>query len=289
MNHSRAASYREFKRRTHSILEEKFKAMPRHTMPHQDVRRKLKTSVFGCNRRYLSAFGVAIGLTLPAMLSGCGGGSAGLSPNTPTAVSYDFNAGRQGWTADYADAPSNVPPSALQLDYAHANLPQPLDTSKKALKLTSHNTSDDLWYFLKRQVTGLAANTSYRVRFDVEIATNAPAEHFGVGGGPGLSVTLKAGASPQEPKVEARDGTRVFNLDKGNQVPGGKDAVVLGNISIPGDQAVYRLKPLDNAGQPFSVRTDSSGRAWVFVGTDSGFEGVQTLYYTKIKLTFSPG
>jgi hypothetical protein len=36
------------------------------------------------------------------------------------------------------------------------------------------------------------------------------------------------------------------------------------------------------------VRTDSNGRAWVFVGTDSGYEGVQTLYYTKIKLFFSP-
>jgi hypothetical protein len=178
------------------------------------------------NLRHLRIRSLAFIALLPAVLGGCGGSSGGPAPDNPALFSYDFNASRQDWTADYADAPGDVPASAFQLGFAHANLPQPLDTTRKALKLTSHNTSDDLWYFLKRQVTGLSANTSYRVRFDVEIASNAPASHFGVGGGPGLAVTVKAGASSQEPKVEVRNGMRVFSLDKGNQITGGEEAVV---------------------------------------------------------------
>jgi hypothetical protein len=85
-----------------------------------------------------------------------------------------------------------------------------------------------------------------------------------------------------------RDGERVFSLDKGNNSVGGRDALVLGTVGIGGDEFVYRLKTLDSGSRSFTVRSDSTDRAWAFVGTDSGFEGRQTLFYTRFRFTFTP-
>ena len=38
---------------------------------------------------------------------------------------------------------------------------------------------------------------------------------------------------------------------------------------------------------PLSVSTDAEGRAWLIVGTDSGFEGLSALYYARISYTLS--
>lgn len=226
-------------------------------------------------------------LAASVALAGCGGGSTG-SMGSPTVQTFDFDGGTLGWTSDVSDLPANYDNATYEISFAHASLPAPLGTSRKALRLTSHNRSDDLWQFVKRRISGLQPNTSYQVRFEVELASNAPENSAGVGGSPGSSVFVKVGASPQEPTVTVNGGGRVFSLDKGNNANGGTQATVIGNVGIAGDEFVYKLKSLGNASRPFPVRTDNQGQVWVFVGTDSGFEGQQTLYYTQIKLTFSP-
>ncbi|MCH8309538.1 MAG: YbaY family lipoprotein, partial [Chloroflexi bacterium] len=63
--------------------------------------------------------------------------------------------------------------------------------------------------------------------------------------------------------------------------------VVVGNVSHPdvvSDE--YKIKTLTNAGHPLSVTTDANGGVWLVVGTDSGFEGLTTLYYSRIRYTF---
>lgn len=241
-------------------------------------------------RKFIGIVCAAVGAV--GILGGCGGGTTGGLTGGPVRYGFDFNAGWQGWVADFTDLPLNYESMDFELASRHANLPAPLDTTRKALCLTSHNRSDDLWYFLKRQVTGLRPNTRYEVRFDVEIASDASESAVGIGGGEGTSVVVKAGASATEPSVGTglRDNipSRVFNLDKGEQFQGGRDVVILGNIAIPGDQKVYTLKQLNNGGTRFVATTDNSGRLWTFVGTESGFEGLQTLYYTRVDLTLSP-
>ncbi len=224
---------------------------------------------------------------LPLILSGCNGSIGG--PSTPATIvkDFDFNAGIQNWAMDVSDLPANFTSADYELSTAHAPLPAPLDSTKKALRLTSFNHSDDLWQFIKRPINGLEANTLYRVRFEIEIASDAPENSAGVGGSPGASVYLKAGASPLEPSVRIENGERVFTLDKGNQANIGSAAVLLGNVGIAGEDFSYRLKSFDSANQTFPVRADGAGKVWVFVGTDSGYEGRKTLYYTRIKLTFT--
>ncbi len=34
-----------------------------------------------------------------------------------------------------------------------------------------------------------------------------------------------------------------------------------------------------------ALATDADGNMWIFAGTDSGFEGLTTLYYTEVNIT----
>ena len=59
--------------------------------------------------------------------------------------------------------------------------------------------------------------------------------------------------------------------------------VVIGNVAHPGVTGrEYRIKTMNNDGKPLTVETDGEGRLWLIVGTDSGFEGLTTLYYDRI-------
>ena len=155
--------------------------------------------------------------------------------------------------------------------------------------MQGHNRSDDLFMYLKRQVDGLQPNTAYDVSVTVDLATNVQAGLVGIGGAPGESVFVKAGASTVEPAASEGDNRHLrMNIDKGNQSRGGADMVVIGDVAhgeVTGSE--HRLKTLDNAGQPLSVETDGDGRVWLIVGTDSGFEGHTAIYYARIAYTLT--
>ena len=114
---------------------------------------------------------------------------------------------------------------------------------------------------------------------------------IGIGGSPGESVFVKAGASTVEPSAEEDgNGYLRMNIDKGNQARGGESMAVLGNVANPDVvNREYRVKTLDNADIPLSVTTDDEGRAWLIVGTDSGFEGLTRLYYARIIYSLDAG
>ena len=205
-------------------------------------------------------------------------------------VSFDFSQSEEEWKADFVDLPSNDKDSTFyELKYAYTNLPANLAT-QKAMMLSGNNHSDDLFMFIKRKVTGLNPNTSYKLVFEVELASNAPKGSVGIGGSPGESVYLKAGASEIEPVKNVQGDRYVLNIDKGNQGVGGSSATVLGDISTPLTVTEYTLITRNNAspsGEPLIATTNSAGELWLLIGTDSGFEGTTTVYYTKINVLFS--
>ena len=134
---------------------------------------------------------------------------------------------------------------------------------------------------------GLLSEATYTVSAVIDLATNVPAGSFGIGGSPGSSVFMKAGASTVEP-VAIEDSNRHLrmNIDKGNQSRGGRSMAVLGDVAHPLiENREYRIKTLDGLELPVSADTDDEGRLWLVVGTDSGFEGLTALYYARISYT----
>jgi len=207
---------------------------------------------------------------------------------------FQFTTGTHGWTTGFADYPVGEE-QAYELVAKHEKLPAPLDQSRRGIMLSGNNHSDDLFMFLKRQLTGLKPETEYDIAISVEFATNAAQGCFGVGGSEGESVVIKAGASAVEPDTVVRSEGEVnmvrFNLDKGNQLEPGADAIVLGNIansSADCGNAPYELKTLDSGDQELTAKTDANGRLWLFVGSESGFEATTTLYYTRIRAELTP-
>jgi hypothetical protein len=67
------------------------------------------------------------------------------------------------------------------------------------------------------------------------------------------------------------------------------DAVDIGDLAnsrICEQGFEWELKGL--GGPPMMFTTDSTGRAWLFVGTDSGFEPRSAVYYTRFRALFEP-
>lgn len=255
-----------------------------------------------------------------AVLGGCGGDGAGgsnpppISPAptpapaptptpspTPTPppqvrVAFDFTTGAQGFTADFADyAPGmETGPSGIVFVSDVRRLPAPLDT-RFGLLVGGTNRSDDLFLYIWREVAGLVPGQRYRVETEITFATDAVANCVGVGGSPGESVVVKAGASPVRPAtaLNAQSYYRVnFDKDAGPLTVGGNQAFTIGNVAGGAgtcDARVYAIKTLRSAAdrQP-TVTADASGRLWIVIGTDSGFEARTENYYFDGAVTFTP-
>jgi hypothetical protein len=207
---------------------------------------------------------------------------------------FDFRSGEQGWVAGFSDYPASRE-ALFELTAGIRELPPELGVEGTGYFLSGNNQSDDLFMFLKRRLgpsDGLVPNQTYQLRVKLVLASNAPSDCFGVGGAPGESVHLKAGATAQEPAAVAagpKDYLRM-NVDKGDQASGGSAASVVGNIAngLPCDD-FWEYRSLTRTHiHEFLVRTDKSGQLWILLGTDSGYESTTPLYYQHVGVTLIP-
>jgi hypothetical protein len=199
--------------------------------------------------------------------------------------SYEFEEGSQGWVGGFADYPADWDENRFDFRFEHADLPEEVGLESKAMLISGTNISDDLFMFMKKEISGLRPDHEYLLRVEIELASQYPEESVGIGGSPGGSVYLKAGGSTAEPQAVPENGEIRMNIDKGNQSQRGEQMVVTGTVGIPGEEFTYMLINRDNLQQPVRVRSDASGSLWVIVGTDSGFEGTTTLFYNSIAIS----
>ncbi|WP_052088151.1 copper amine oxidase N-terminal domain-containing protein [Paenibacillus wynnii] len=203
-------------------------------------------------------------------------------------ISYTFNTSNEGWKGDFADLPVDYNKEIYALKYARALLPiGGNNTTNYGLKLVGANRSDDLFMFLTQKVENLTPNTTYQVKLDIGMYTKESGGMSGIGGSPSESVYVKAAVLNKEPKaVQKDDGSGLYyrmNIDKGDQSNEGVDAKILGNITKPNSdrEGFQRV----NFSYNTTVKTNSKGELFVMIGTDSGYEGLTTLYYDDIKLS----
>ncbi len=242
-----------------------------------------------CIKRFVL---LVIGLFFLINLSACEDVDNAVDPEK-LSFEFDFSESKQGWTGDFADLPVDYEEDLYELKFAHKERPAEVNGDKKALMLSGQNASDDLFMYVKNQLTaedGIKPDTTYKIRFEVEFATHAPAGAVGIGGPPGEAVWVKVGASPMEPVPVEENGNNPYyrmNVDKGIQNNDGEHALRIGDVSKPtcDDFDTYELKVLNNTEEPLEISSDNEGNLWIFVGTDSGFEGRTTLYYTAIRVS----
>lgn len=223
----------------------------------------------------IGAFALSLSIVLFAVaLPGCQG-------KPPEAI-FRFEKDMSGWQAYFADLPAGYEEDAYELEFKHSDVPVP-GKNDKGLMLKGHNRSDDLFMYITRRFSGesgLRPETTYKVKLSFDLATNVPGGLIGIGGSPGGSVYVKAGVVTSDPKpAVAPDGYYRVYLDKANQV-------TLGDITKVGSEDdSYQYKSFE---AEFEVTSNDKGEVWVIIGTDSGFEGLTQVYYTNIKVQFTP-
>ena len=221
-------------------------------------------------------------LFLFTFLIGCGE-----TDNENMEIKAEFSTESAAWSGSFADYTAGTAPDRLA--WRLADLPSPL--TGKGLLLSGNNHSDDLFVYVKRKYSGLKPNKKYEVRFQLSIATNVPADCLGVGGAPGESVWMFAGASDVEPVTLLNsDGNYRVNIDRGNQSLSGKNAQNLGDIATSikdCSEWIYQKKTLISS-KPLTVTSDPSGDIWIMIGMDSGYESYSEVYLISLDADLIP-
>ena len=197
---------------------------------------------------------------------------------------YEFGQSVDGWQGFFSDYPVGSE-SFYELEFAHSYLPAPLNTSLRALKISGNNHSDDLLSLIVRKFENLKPNTVYSVSFDIELASNVTGNSPGVGGSPDLE--LGVGGLSILPKSNIHNSdyyrpnfTSLLQSRQSNEV-----LQSVGRIGVSSNHpAPFTLINRNNLSDPISLKTNSNGELWIMIGTDSGFEGITTLYYKSIKI-----
>jgi len=232
----------------------------------------------------------ASGGTATGGTTGAGGtGGSGGTPSTGGTLSFswDFPSDTQEWVGSFSDYPPGLG-NGYDLQYGWAALPTEVGPGG-GLRLSGNNHSDDLFMYVMRQITGLVPQTRYLLDVVAVIDTNAPADCGGIGGAPGINVSVKIGAVALQPTTSTdSQGWLWLDLDKGTQSTGGADMQVVGNLgnSNTCPDNTYQPKTFTLSG--FSVTSAADGTLWLILGTDSGFEGITTLYYDHIAVSLQP-
>ena len=209
-------------------------------------------------------------------------------------LEFDFLQGAQGWEAGFAEYSPEI--EGMMLEAGIRALPSELGINGTGYYLQGINHSDDLFMFVKRQLgtdDGILPGQEYRVVFIIVFASDAPSGAVGIGGSPGESVYLKAGVSNVEPEVylDSDTGYYVMNVDKGLGNSGsGTAASVVGNIAngLSTEESPRYVSLKREHEHEYIIKAGPDGELWLLVGTDSGFEGLTTIYYQSIAVALIP-
>jgi len=232
---------------------------------------------------------VAVGLIIYAVLTAI---------SSSVRLEFDFRHGAQGWEVGFAEYAPEM--EDMMLEAGIRPLPSGLKIEGTGYYIQGMNHSDDLFMFLKRRLgtaDGVLPGQEYRIKFTIVFASNAPSGAAGIGGSPGESVFLKAGASMVEPEVYLDSATNYYlmNVDKGlGNGDSGEAASVTGHIAngLSADEIDMENPPYVSLkrqhAHEYTVTASPDGELWLLIGTDSGFEGLTGIYYQSIAVTLSP-
>jgi hypothetical protein len=196
-------------------------------------------------------------------------------------ATFRFSESQNAWSGAFADY--KVSDSlASELYFGYENLPSNLATNQKSLMLSGKNVGENLKMFIKKKITGLSPNSEYTLVYDIIFASDAQ-----VGVASGDSVQLIAAAFTHEPIVKEVDG--YYRLTLANSGYNQNDLLQIGTIGNTSSQG-YDFVTAGNttSAYPYILgRTNSNGEIWLYVGTNSYYKDLTTIYFSYINVVFS--
>lgn len=198
----------------------------------------------------------------------------------PVEFFFGFEEGTEGWEGGYAGYRTNEE-KFTEFQFEYDTVP---GQKKGALKLSAQNSSNGLFMFIKRKITGLEPEKVYFLTFDIEFAAAVSVKDAGDDETNEGRFVMKAGATGSEP-LKQRDENSVYNLNisKGSNEKSGDDMMIVAEFSYETGDGEYKLQTVTNE-SPFGVETDENGNLWLIIGTDSPFEGSTTVFYNNLKI-----
>lgn len=235
-------------------------------------------------KRFLTT-GIASLLTL-SMMAGCT--SAAAVSDGPNSVKFDFEKDDAGFAPIYADYPASEGVEEFY-EFQHDYGKVPIDGAGNGIFISGNNHSGDLFMGYVKNLEGFAPARTYHFSVSFKLATDVEGGLVGVGGAPGEGVTVKCGVTSTQPAtVFVNNGDIDYyrlNIDVGNQSNGGKDMVVVGDMSKtennrPGE---YEFKEFT---AEFDTAANVLGEVYLVIGTDSGFEATTSYYLDDIAISW---
>lgn len=204
-------------------------------------------------------------------------------------LSYDFEAGDEGWNAALANIPADDE-DLYEFDVDHTT--SPVDDEDGALYFSALNPNEDLFMFASKQISGLDPNTQYTVSYTIDLAPSVVIDTTGLvvdtTDAPALendTVFIKAGATGEEPETEIdeNDFLDFIGIDIGEPGVDGADFVVLGSFSADTTDVGFTEQTVSTE-SPFPVMTNDNGDLWLLIGTESSGNFTE-IYISNVDVT----
>lgn len=203
-----------------------------------------------------------------------------------TTIDSEFQNSINGWIPGLVGYTAQSDSAKIDWQVNSSRLQPPLDTTRYGLKMQSTNARDNLFMFISKQITGLEPSTNYNVNFNINISTNVFSDSSDLLGNPGKNIFLKVGATGITPKLEIINGVVSLNLDKGAITTSGKDLISLGAINNQEIRKLFTISNFKNQ-ESYTVRSNSNGEIWLFIGSDSAYPGKASYYIDRATIKLS--
>ena len=229
------------------------------------------------------SLGLAALLVINAVMLTAGAAAEPTASDSNT-LKFDFTNDDSGFVPIFADYPDTEDVEDFY-EFQHSYGVVPVPSAGKGLFISGNNHSDDLFMGYVKKLEGFAPGRTYHFSVNFHLATNVDGGLIGVGGSPGASVFVKCGVTTMEPRssvLEPGTGEHFrMNIDTGAQANGGKDMVVVGDMTKaennrPGE---YEFKEFQ---AEFEVASNTRGEVYLIIATDSGFEATTSYYLDDI-------
>ncbi len=191
-------------------------------------------------------------------------------------VNTTFSMDNEGWQPAYSGYPAQGE-EGYELNIERNAIPTPF-SGRNGMFFSGKNYSNRLFLFVKKEITGLEANTAYSIIFNMSIISEINPDP-----GAGDRIFVKVGAMTDRP-ITTQTGMVANNIKMGERGKSGRDMFMLGVVEKAKNTPGWGNQILHNYHQPLMVNTDNRGRLWLIVGFEPEMVEMPPFYLSSVRV-----